>query len=196
MRPSVVILAGGEGRRIGGGKPLRLFGGRTLLARAIELARSWSDEVRVAARIGADLPVQPRFRIDDDPAIEGPLGGLAAALAFADRAGSEGVFTIPCDMPFLPGDLALRLAEGIGDSGAAIAASAGSVHPVCALWRTACIGRLHAYVAPGRRSLRGFAAHVGHVEIAWPAEPVDPFLNINTEADLEAAEALLEIRRG
>ena len=44
----IVILAGGAGRRIGGGKPLRMLGGVTLLDRALAIARAWSDEVLVA----------------------------------------------------------------------------------------------------------------------------------------------------
>jgi molybdopterin-guanine dinucleotide biosynthesis protein A len=51
----IVILAGGEGRRIGGGKPQRMLGGETLLDRALGRARSWSDEVLVAARLGGDI---------------------------------------------------------------------------------------------------------------------------------------------
>lgn len=39
---AVVIMAGGEASRMGGGKPLRLLGGRTLLNRAIERAQGWS----------------------------------------------------------------------------------------------------------------------------------------------------------
>ena len=87
----IVILAGGEGRRIGGGKPARLLGGQSLIDRAIARAWSWSVPVLVAAREGGD--------IGDDPAVEGPLGGVAAALALGGD-----VLTIPCDMPFLPDD--------------------------------------------------------------------------------------------
>ncbi|MBX9896764.1 MAG: NTP transferase domain-containing protein [Qipengyuania sp.] len=58
----VVILAGGEARRMGGGKPLRMLAGRTLLDRAIERAMRWSDRVVIAARsreqvAGVALPV-------------------------------------------------------------------------------------------------------------------------------------------
>jgi molybdopterin-guanine dinucleotide biosynthesis protein A len=44
----IVILAGGEGRRIGGGKPMRMLGGETLLDRALAIGRRWSDDVLVA----------------------------------------------------------------------------------------------------------------------------------------------------
>ena len=45
--------------------------------------------------------------------------------------------------------------------------------------------------APGKC---GFAEAVGHEAVEWPAEPFDPFFNINDEADLAQAEALLRSR--
>jgi molybdenum cofactor guanylyltransferase len=174
----IVILAGGEGRRIGGGKPQRLLGGETLLDRALRRARCWSDDVLVAARAGGDLA--------DDPAIEGPLGGVAAALALGGD-----VLTIPCDMPFLPDDLPTRLAS---EALATVAASGGQLHPVCALWKAGARAALPAWLATGRRSLTGFAEAVGYRAVEWPTEPFDPFFNVNDEADLARAEALLRSR--
>ncbi len=174
----IVILAGGAGRRIGGGKPQRLLGGETLLARALQMARRWSGDVLVAAREDGDLR--------DDPAIEGPLGGLAAALALGGD-----VLTIPCDMPFLPDDLPARLHSG---AAATLAASGGHLHPVCAHWKAGAGDALPAYLATSRRSLIGFAEAVGFEAVEWPAEPFDPFFNVNDEADLAHAEALLKSR--
>lgn len=170
----IVILAGGEGRRIGGGKPARLLGGQSLIDRALARARAWSDTVLVATREG------------DDPAIEGPLGGVAAALA----PGGD-VLTIPCDMPFLPDDLPARLVSG---KAVTMAASGGHLHPVCALWKAEARDGLPAYLATGRRSLKGFAEAVGYDVVQWLVAPIDPFFNINDEADLARAEALLRSR--
>jgi molybdenum cofactor guanylyltransferase len=174
----VVILAGGEGRRIGGGKPGRLLGGQSLIERLLARARAWSDTVMVAAREGGDLR--------DDPEVEGPLGGVAAALALGGD-----VLTIPCDMPFLPDDLPARLVSG---KAATLAASGGHLHPVCALWTAEAATGLPAFLATGRRSLRGFAEAVGYEAVEWPVAPHDPFFNINDEADLAEAEALLRSR--
>jgi molybdopterin-guanine dinucleotide biosynthesis protein A len=170
----IVILAGGEGRRIGGGKSQRLLGGRSLLDRALEIASGWSDQILVAD--GST----------DAPGIEGPLGGLAGALALGD------VLSIPCDMPFLPGDLPERL--GQTSESAALAQSGGRLHPVCALWRARALEGLAAYVASGRRSLRGFAEAVGYEAVQWDTDPIDPFFNINDADDLAQAEALLKSR--
>ena len=167
----IVILAGGEGRRIGGGKPQRLLGGETLLDRALRRARSWSDEVLVAAREGGDIA--------DDPAIEGPLGGVAAALALGGD-----VLTIPCDMPFLPDDLPARL---VSDKAVTVAASGGRLYPVCALWTKRALDGLPAYLATGRRSLTGFAEAVGYRAVDWSVDRYDYFFNINSLEDIEQA---------
>ena len=185
----VALLAGGEGRRIGGAKPQRRFGGETLLARALRTARHWSEDLKVVVRAPDQADGAP-FLLDD-PAIAGPLGGLAAALRFARAQGYESVLTLPCDMPLAPAELADRLCAAVGP-GAAVAASGGELHPVCALWPAAALDRLDSYLATGRRSLRGFAEAVGFVAVEWPVEPFDPFFNINDEADLRRAEAMLQ----
>lgn len=188
----IAILAGGEGRRLGGGKPLRHLGGISLLDRTIAIAARWSSEIVVA---GGVVPTSPTIGVmQDDPAIAGPLGGLAAALRHVEQAGGRLLLTLPCDMPFLPTDLPDRLAAGIGGAAAALAASGGHVHPVCGLWRVAALDRLGPYLASGRRSLRGFAEAAGCVAIEWRCEPFDPFLNINTGDELAQAEAMLAMR--
>ena len=171
----IVILAGGEGRRIGGGKPQRMLGGMTLLDRALSIAGGWSDEVLIAD--GAT----------DMPGIEGPLGAIAGAFALGGD-----FLTIPCDMPFLPADLPERLADT--HEAAALAESGGRLHPVCALWRARAADGLAAYAAAGRRSLHGFAEAVGYSSVAWAADPVDPFFNVNDETDLARAEDILKNR--
>ena len=191
MTLAIVILAGGEGKRIGGDKPLRLLGGKRLIDRAAEMARSWSDILAVAVRDPAQAGETDGSRIIDDPSIEGPLGGLATALRYARGSECEFLLTIPADMPFLPADLATRLAAEIAGAGAAIAASGGELHPVCGAWRVGVLGALPDYLATGRRSLRGFAEAVGLRAVEWPVEPVDPFFNINSPEDLAAAERML-----
>ena len=47
---AVVILAGGEGTRIGGGKPLRRLAGERLIDHALRTAHGWSNMVAVAVR--------------------------------------------------------------------------------------------------------------------------------------------------
>lgn len=174
---------------MGGGKPLRPFGGTTLVAHALGHARRWSDAVAVAVRTEdqvagvADAPL-----LLDDPAIPGPAAGLASAFAFAQSLGAERLLTLPCDAPRLPDDLLQRLDAALGDAGVAVAASLGRLHPTCALWRVDCAHRLPAYLAAGS-SLRGFAADCGMTVVDWDRGPDgDPFANANTPEDLAALQ--------
>lgn len=186
---AVVILAGGQGNRIGGRKPLRLLGGKRLIDRALLKARQWSDCVAATVRNPSQLRAL-RVPILVDPAeIEGPLSGLVSGLRFARDAGRSLLLTIPADMPFLPADLLDRLSRQIDGHGCAVAASGDELHPVCALWAVArSLERLDAYLASGRRSLRGFAEMIGSVRIDWPCEPEDPFFNVNDLSELAQAE--------
>src|SRR4051794_7268793 len=84
----VAVLAGGEGRRMGGMKALRLFRGAPLVAQALALARAWSDQVVVAVR----EPGQVAGAVDaplafDRADIPGPLAGLAGALDYTQGLG-------------------------------------------------------------------------------------------------------------
>ena len=191
MSFAVVILAGGEGRRIGGGKPDRLLGDESLIDRVIARARGWSADVAVAVGHGW-RPAGQATALLEDQLGEGPIAGLCSALAFAADGGIGSVLTISCDTPFLPEDLPQRLLEA--GRPAAVASSGGRLHPSCTLWRTEAAEQLPGYLAAGRSSLRGFAAAVGMAEVAWPVEPFDPFFNINTGDDLAIAERWLKRR--
>ena len=191
MKFATTILAGGEGRRIGGGKPLRMLAGMTLIDRALERAAAWSSVIAIAVRdpqqVGSpEVPI-----IADAPDVEGPLAGLAAALRFARSSDCAAVLTIPADMPFLPDDLPVRLSEAIESRCVAVAASGCHLHPVCGFWRVEALDALPHYLSTGRRSLRGLAEAVGMVAVDWESEPLDPFFNINSLQDLETAERTL-----
>lgn len=186
---AIVVLAGGEGRRMGGGKSLRPFGGATLVGQAVSRARLWSPLVAVAVRAEGQVPrTLSALTLVDDPDIPGPAAGLASALAYAARVSAPRLLTLPCDAPCLPSDLPDRLQASLGEARVAVASSLGRLHPTCALWRTECAARLPAYLATGT-SLRGFAAGCGMTEVAWPPGPDgDPFANANTPEDLAALQ--------
>ena len=176
---------------MGGGKPLRLLGGKRLIDHAEALASQWSRIVAVAARSAAQVGHTRFPQITDDDSIEGPLAGLAASLRLAREEACDAVMTIAADMPFLPPELAGRLSREIGSHHAAIASSGSYLHPVCGLWRVATLEQLPDYLHSGRRSLKGFAEAVGFARVEWPLGSPDPFMNINSAEDLAKAEAIL-----
>lgn len=193
---AVVILAGGAGFRIGGAKTARKLAGRTLLDHALDVARQWSEDPVVALAL-ASVEAQVGARmIADKEGIAGPLGGIAAGLDEALRAGAPRLMIVPVDMPFLPKDLLPQLATALDHepaAGCAIASAGGDRYPVCSLWRVELLGAaLPGYAASGERSLRGLVALLGGIAVEWPAsEARTAFFNINTAADLERAEEII-----
>lgn len=185
---AVVVLAGGEGLRIGGAKPLRRLRGERLIDRAARQARGWSDAVAVALRRPGQLGEIEVETVIDETNVAGPLAGLIAALKYARERGRTSVLTIPADTPFLPPDLPMRLDGAIGGQACALASSGGRLHPACGLWRASAFEQVEAYLATGRRSLNAFAELIGYVAVEWPGGPADPFFNINTADELAQAE--------
>lgn len=191
-RIALAILAGGEGSRIGGNKPSVELGSMSLLERVVENAARRTDQISLVVRSPMQLSYAGLPQLVDAPNIEGPLGGLSAGLNWAKAIGAEFLLTVPCDMPFLPDDLAQRLVGAIGGTSVAIAASNDRLHPVCGLWRSDLSCLVGDYVLTGKRSLKGFAEFVGFIQVDWIADPVDPFFNINTPSDLHSARSILE----
>lgn len=196
MRVAAVILAGGEGRRIGGNKPLRQLAGRSLVDRAIEIARGYASDVAIAVGAADRLPGTGIPHLLDREADWGPLAGLAAGLQFASDRACDLLLTLPCDCPFLPADLAARLTGALDSaSNAAIPSQRGRLQPACGLWRVSVRALLPDYAASGRRSLHGFAEAVGFTAVGWPDEAPDSFFNINSSEQLAAAETMLRQAR-
>lgn len=190
MKMVVAILAGGQGSRIGGNKPLRRLAGDSLLHIAKKQACRWSNQIIMVVRDPAKAAEARAPVIVDHEGIEGPLGGVAAALEFGREEQVEAVLTIAVDMPFLPSDLGPRLAAALGQKRAAVPSSGGFLHPICGLWRPSALEGLSSYLDTGKRSLTGFAEAVGFHIVEWPDRPTDPFFNINSVQDLARAERL------
>ncbi len=186
-----LILAGGHASRMGGGdKPLLRLGGTTLLERLISTLRPQAPLLALSANgdparfAGYGLPV-----LADAAAGQGPLAGLLAGLRWAAEQGAEALLTVPGDTPFIPCDLLQEL-----EPPPASAASLGRRHHLVALWPVGARAALASFLAaPGSRAVAAFADRLGQREVAFPVGLVDPFLNINTPADLATAERLLHV---
>lgn len=185
-----VILAGGEGRRMGGTDKATLpLAGRWLAEQVRDrfapqvaaLAISANGDPARLARL--DLPVLP-----DDGSF-GPLSGVLAGLDWAAGQGATALVTAPVDGPFLPGDLAPRLLLA-GGGGVALACSGGNDHPTYALWPCDLAPALWAFLASGAKArIRDFAALHGAARAEFPDDGA--FTNINTPDDLARAETLM-----
>lgn len=194
---ATLVLAGGEGRRMGGGKPQRLLGEQSLLARALDKATGFGGPVALGLRAGGavEAPADIAIVTDWDGAM-GPLASLAAGFDWAARVDAGYLQILPCDAPFVPSDLTAKLANTLRREArlAALPRSFGRLHPACGLWAIGARAFLAPYVATGRAALIGFAQEIGFATVDWPDGGDDPFFNINSPTDLAAAEQRLRDR--
>jgi molybdopterin-guanine dinucleotide biosynthesis protein A len=184
-----VILAGGEARRLPD-KPFRHLGGVTLIERVIARAKPQVTRLAVSIRgVGARYRQFGVDLVPDDLAESlGPLAGIAAGLRYARGLDADRVAFFPSDAPFLPPDLVERLAAAITPSGVAIPTYAGRTHPAFGLWRTRLEPDLSAALDAGERRLHTVVGMFGAALVPFDDLADDPFLNVNSEADLAAAE--------
>jgi molybdopterin-guanine dinucleotide biosynthesis protein A len=199
-----VVLAGGEGRRMGAGvaKPLRKLGGKPMVAHVVERLRPQVMDLVIVAndphsayrRLGAAV-------IPDPPDIQraaeregrrlGPLAGILAGMewALANHPHVGWVLTAPADVPFLPLDLTVRLCGHIHAPEPDVLTVRGE-HAV-GIWSVKLAADLrHAILNEGMRRVEGFARRHAYADLAWPGD-TSVFDNINTPEELAAAEARL-----
>jgi len=182
----VIILAGGSGSRIGGRKPDRLFRGRRLIAPVLDRVIEWGAPAAACVRAHDQVSGTGLDCIIDRPGIAGPLAGLLAGFSWAAECELRHILTVPCDTPFLPGDLLSKLRRAAIEAGApAVACCDGRRHPTCTVWPAETGPRVEAYAATGRRSLSGALEWCGAVDAKWTLDAGPLFININTPADLK-----------
>jgi molybdopterin-guanine dinucleotide biosynthesis protein A len=193
-----LVLAGGLARRMGGGdKPRTRIGGETILARVIERMRPQCTRIVLNANgdparfADTGLPVIA----DDVPDFAGPLAGILASLDWAAAHAPDVAMlaSVPGDCPFLPRDLVARLEAARAAAGLPLACARSGQwrHPVVGLWPVALRADLReALTRDGLRKIELWTARHGVALADWPAEPVDPFFNVNTPEDAAAAERI------
>jgi len=178
-----LVLAGGKATRLGGcDKALLTLNTNSIIENILgrldqPKAISANGDPDRYAHLG--LPILP----DTLPG-RGPLAGVLSGLLWAETLGADTLLTVPGDTPFIPPNLAERLAPA-----PAWAESPTGLHPLAALWPIACAPALHTWLTTrdsGR--VRAFGQTIA-MRPVWFADTPDPFLNINTQADLETARA-------
>lgn len=213
MKPFGAILAGGESRRYGAPKALAEVGGRRIIDRVVDALCVVCDDLILVANeppLFADLglPTRPDLR----PGF-GPLGGIHTALAWAREDGRPGAIAVACDMPFLSVPLLARLRDAaFGDGGplpgpgpgpavagpdVVIPESRGrrGVEPLCAAYRTGCLGAIEKQIERDDHRMIGFHDDVRvHrlplAEVEALCDPHSAFMNVNTPEERARAEEI------
>lgn len=194
-----VIIAGGEGQRLGGVRKADLrIGGIRQIDRVVAALGPVAKPLLVSTGPGAGRLAVPDGCVaisDLDIDCAGPLAGLAAA---TERLARDGVTTgllvsVAVDTPFLPADFVARMLAGLADSKAAFAAWGDDFYPPNAIWRIEHLQGLVPSLAgqSGPRSLKALQQALDAQRVDWLGWATsNPFANINTVDELVALQRI------
>jgi molybdopterin-guanine dinucleotide biosynthesis protein A len=185
MTIAALILAGGQGTRLAGAdKAFVTLAGHSLITHLLTRLAPQATNIAISANGDAtrfaqfSLPVLPDHEVG-----KGPLGGVLAGLTWAADLGASALLTIPVDTPFIPDNLLTRLTPA-----PSVACYRGRQHHLVSLWPVSALAPLARFLEPdGQYKVRDFLSLLRARQVAFNA-PFDPFHNINTPADLEAAK--------
>jgi molybdopterin-guanine dinucleotide biosynthesis protein A len=185
-----VILAGGQGQRMGGadkgwlmldGEPFITHALRRLAPQVGPLLISANRELERYEALGVQVVTD-----DASTSCRGPLAGVLAAMQVCR---TPWLATVPCDSPRFPLDLVARLAETTSTHPTVRAATVVTpqapdhhAHPVFCLVHNAMQDSLVDYLSTGRRSMQGWLTQVHALQVAF--DDASFFVNLNTPQEL------------
>jgi len=176
-----LILAGGQGSRIGGkDKGLIRVAGQLLIASVKERFSPQVDSLVISCNRNLDQYAAFASQLvgDDLPDYQGPLAGIQACSGLLE---TPLLAVVPCDAPDLPRDLVSRLRMGLKpETDAAYAHDGSRPQYLFAIVRQRALPKVHGYLEKGERSMRGWYSQLNTVEVDFSDQP-DAFTNINNQ---------------
>ena len=187
---TAVILAGGQGRRMGGqDKGLIEIDGQPLVAMLVNRLQRQGVAIVINANRNHDQYRQFGYPVVSDRLedYQGPLAGFASAMSAVD---SRYILTLPCDGPRLADDYVARfIAASSGQQpGVLVAFDGERLQPVHALIRVDLLPSLERFLESGERKIDRWYAEQDFQQVDF-SECVDMFRNINTPSDQESLQA-------
>jgi molybdopterin-guanine dinucleotide biosynthesis protein A len=197
---TVVILAGGQSRRMGVDKALLRLpsGGPTLIERVVAAARAVTDDVVIVTEGAGRLPAMPVRTAPDAIAGAGPLAGCIAGF---EAARHPDILALACDLPYLSVPL-LRWMAGLPRRWDALVPSLPNAdgkpgwEPLHAIYTRACLAPMHAALDRGDHQATAFFPAITVQPLTADAmRPYDPLgqstVSVNTpQAWAKAADWL------
>ncbi|MDM8545089.1 molybdenum cofactor guanylyltransferase MobA [Candidatus Venteria ishoeyi] len=182
---SGIILAGGQGKRMGGrDKGLVPLAGTPMIAQVIQRLQPQVGNLSINANRNLETYRQWGLPVIADalPDYPGPLAGIAASL---QSINTEYALFVPCDSPFLPTDLCVRLWHELQQQQAVLCYAKDSQRqqPLFVLMRTDLVIHLSEYLNNGGRGVQRWYQELAATVCDFSGQ-TQAFRNINQPADL------------
>ena len=188
----IVILAGGQSRRFGGGyKTLYKLNNISILDRIIQNFKKLKMELVLNVNSNEDQFLKTGLHLikDELKNFQGPLAGIHSSMKWvlANKKNIEWIFTSPSDTPFLSKSLVNKfLSTNYNNkTNIVIAKSFNKTHPVIGLWHISLIKCLEEFLATNNRKIMHWVEQQNYEFLNF--EYKNYFFNINTQADLVEA---------
>jgi molybdenum cofactor guanylyltransferase len=188
-----IVLAGGQGRRMGGqDKGLIKIRDKYLINHVISALSPQVDTVFINANRNQSLYKELTGCLvfsDNFGHFEGPLAGIFSGLEIAQ---TDYVLFVPCDSPLLHSQLAQRLLTVLIEKNThiAVAHDGMRVQPMFVLIRKQLMANLRAFLVTGQRKTSQWYAEQLCVEVDF-SDISDIFLNINSPEQFKTLELKL-----
>jgi len=187
--PTLAVLAGGAGSRMGKPKALLTIGEKPILSWLIEKLQ-WPGPTLLVTAPAIVRPAGSEFfsaEATDPVDGNGPLQGVHTGLSAAK---TELVVFTTVDMPNLDRPKLQWLVEQLGEHAGVMCRRGEQIEPFPCVLRKPLVERIEQRLKEGRRSVYGlsFEADVRTLE-APPGWPADTWLNLNRPEDLATFEA-------
>ncbi len=181
---TAVILAGGQGRRMGGqDKGLLDFNGRLMIEILIEALQNQALDIVINANRNQSKYQSYGYPVINDELkdFQGPLAGFASAMAVVK---SDYILTLPCDSPMLADNFVERFIETHNreQTPVCVAHDGERLQPVYALIDTGLLDDLKRFLESGERKIDRWYAQYSYAIVDFSAEKA-MFENINTPED-------------
>jgi molybdopterin-guanine dinucleotide biosynthesis protein A len=181
MQATLLVLAGGESRRMGRPKAWLEVGDTYLLRHVVNRLAPAFSEVLVSFAEPEQLLEPVPYRIVFDRKMSaGPLAGIESGLVAASH---EVIFAVACDMPYVTAEVAQLAVAAARGCDAALPRIDGRPEPVCGAYRRSALPAITGALNAGRLKTADVAAEL---DVMW-LEGLDPLLfrSLNTQDDLE-----------
>ena len=191
---TIAVQAGGKSSRMGKDKALIRLAGIPLIEHVLGRIDGLADEILITTNRPETLNhLNLRMAPDEVPGA-GALHGLNTALR---AALGDVVLVLSCDTPFVSRELLEHLLNRAHEADVIVPKHGDKYEPLQAVYNSAhCLPALEAALESDERRMVSFFPKVHILPIEEPVlTELDPsglsFFNINTPADLERAERLL-----
>jgi molybdenum cofactor guanylyltransferase len=181
---SCIILAGGESRRMGEDKGLKIFNNQPLVFYAIQLAKKVCNNIYISTNNSNYKQFGYPILNDIFPA-KGPMGGIYSGLS---RSSTEWNLFLPCDTPFLSLDLLMEMKTKAESYKIIVPKVQDRIHPLVGFYHKDLLPTIKNHLDNNKLKMLGLLNETETYYQEINQDQAHSFANLNTLDELKNNE--------